>query len=118
MRKIKLLGISLVVTVTMLGVMAGSAGAVSRNTYEWCYANRTCFGIVTLNKSGKTWVYRIGGNEEIAGSFTKKGKSWHFEYENAASEACEVRMTKERRNFGGAIVCDGNEVEAAEWRRL
>jgi hypothetical protein len=116
MRKIVVWGVSLVVAIAMFGLMASSAGAISRNSYEWCYADHACFGIVTINRPA--WSYRIGGNVEIRGTVSHSSKVWHFDFTNADSEACEVRMSKHGRNYTGKEYCGGTEVETAVWKRL
>jgi hypothetical protein len=118
MRKIVLWGVSLVVVIAMFGVIASSAGAISRKTYEWCYANRTCFGVVNITKSNKTWTYRVGMTVEDHGTFTKSAGLWRFDFQNASAESCELRMKKVRKRYTGTEYCEGSEVEAAEWRRL
>jgi hypothetical protein len=119
MKKIALLCTVMVLAIAALGVAAGPAAAINRNKYEWCYANDTCYGIVTLNTAGKTWSYRIGSTVEASGSFHKaSGGEWIFDFTNATAEACQVRMKKVRRSFRGAEYCEGQEVETARWRRL
>jgi len=118
MKKIALLCTVLALAMAALGVAAGPAAAISRNKYEWCYANSSCYGIVTLNKAGKTWGYRVGGVLEASGSYDKASGVWMFHFTNAGHEACEMRMTKLHRGLTGAEYCEGNEVETARWRRL
>jgi len=119
MRKIVLWGVSLVVAVAMFGMMASSASALSKKTWEWCYANRTCYGIVNITHSTKTWTYRVGMTVEDNGSYAKVGHFWIFRWQNANDEACDLKMIKvSRKKYKGTEYCEGNEVEAAEWRRL
>ena len=117
MRKTARLGIALVVALTVTCALASNAAAISRNKYEWCYENGACFGIVTINKSAKTWGYNIGGERQFGGSFTKSAGLWRFHFTNASSEACEMRMTKVHRNLRGSEICEGVTVEATKWKR-
>lgn len=94
MRKVSLLGVSLVVAITMLGLMASGASAISKKTWEWCYANRTCYGIVNITRTTKTWTYRVGMTVEDHGSYTKAGGYWIFRFQNVNDEACEAEDEK------------------------
>ncbi len=131
MRNMARLGIGTVVAMALLWLMAASALAANKE-YNWCYGsgeNRPCYGTVTVVKKGteKTWSYSIAGVEQFHGTFTKVKhvkKGFDFDYTNAASEACEVRVKLEKAikpdkgsNYIGALWCGDNEVEALEWHQ-
>lgn len=119
MRKISRSVVSLAVALTMLGIVATSAqGSPNRNKYEWCHGNGSCYGTATVAKPQKLWSYRINGQPELHGTILKEHSLWHFRFENALDEACELRLTKLGKNFDGAEYCEGIEIERARWRRL